>query len=209
MNELQNAAFFKIGYGLYWLSTGKDGKQNGSINNTVMQVTDVPKQLVVTVGKTSLTHELIAETGLFNVSVLTPDAPFELYKRFGYQSGRTVDKFDGFLDFERSENGLLYLTKYTNALFSGKVTDSKDLGTHTLFIADATEARILSDGESVTYQYYFDHIKPKPTSGINAADKKKGYVCKICGWIYEGDPLPPDIVCPICGHGFADFEPIG
>ncbi len=206
MSGLQNAAFFKIGYGLYLLNSGNGQKQNGSINNTVIQVTDVPKQLAVTVGRTSLTHELIVETGLFNVSVLTTDAPFELYKRFGYQSGRTVDKFDGFSDFERSENGLLYLTKYTNALFSGKVTDSKDLGTHTLFIADTTDARILSDSESVTYQYYFDHIKPKPET--KTGDKKKGYVCKICGWIYEGEPLPPDIICPICGHGAQDFEPL-
>ena len=206
MPELQNAAFFKLSYGLYLLNSGNGQKQNGSINNTVMQVTDVPKQLVVTVNKSSLTHEQIAETGLFNVSVLTTDAPFELYKRFGYQSGRTANKFAGFSDVERSENGLLYLTKYTNALLSGKVTFSKDLGTHTLFVADTTEARILSDGESVTYQYYFDRIKPKPE--MAAGTKKKGYVCKICGWIYEGDPLPPDIICPVCGHGAADFEPL-
>ena len=204
MPDLQNAAFFKLSYGLYLLSSGNGQKQNGSINNTVIQITDTPKQLAVTVNKNSLTHELIAETGLFNVSVLTIDAPFELYKRFGYQSGRTADKFAGFPEVERSENGLLYLTKYANALLSGKVTFSKDLGTHTLFVADATEARILPDGESVTYQYYFDHIKPKP----EAANRKKGYVCKICGWIYEGDPLPPDIICPVCGHGAADFEPL-
>ncbi len=206
MPELQNAAFLKIGYGLYLLSAGNSQKQNGSINNTVMQVTDLPKQLVVTVGKLTLTHELIAETGLFNVSALTVDAPFEWYQRFGYQSGRAADKFDGFPDVERSENGLFYLTKYANALFSGKVTFSKDLGTHTLFIADATEARVLSDGESVSYQYYFDRIKPKPEKSNN---QKKGYVCKICGWIYEGDPLPPDIICPLCGYGAEEFEPIG
>ena len=128
MPELQNAAFFKLSYGLYLLSSGNGQKQNGSINNTVMQVTDVPKQLAVTVNKNSLTHELIAETGLFNVSVLTEEAPFELYKRFGYQSGRTVDKFADFPEVERSENGLLYLTKYANALLSGKVTFAKDLG---------------------------------------------------------------------------------
>jgi len=204
MSKLQNAAFFKISYGLYLLSSGKGDKQNGSINNTVIQVTDVPKQLAVTVNKASLTHELIAETGLFNVSILTTDAPYELFWRFGYQSGRNVDKFAGFPDVERSENGLLYLTKYANVLLSGKVTYLKDLGTHTLFVADAVEARILSDGESVTYQYYFDHIKPKPVS----ATGKKGYVCKICGYIYEGDPLPPDFICPVCGHGAQDFEPL-
>ena len=193
---------FKISYGLFVVSARTGEKDNGCIINTVQQITQEPLKLSVAINKDNFTHDMIKESGVFNISVLTESVPFEVFERFGFKSGRDTDKFDGVDYAERSENGILYLTKYTNGLISGKVIEAVDCGTHTLFVADVTEAKILSDEKSVTYQYYFDNIKPKPEA------KKKGYVCKICGYVYEGEELPGDFICPWCKHGAVDFEEI-
>lgn len=201
--SIDPSALFQLSYGLFVLTAQRDGRDNGCIINTVTQLTSDPIRLSIAVNKQNLTHDMIADTGRFNVSVLTTDAPFATFERFGFQSGRVADKFAGETRLARSQNGLYYLTREANALLSGQVIDSRDIGTHTLFLADVTEARRLSDAPSATYAYYFEHIKPKPQP-----PKAKGYVCKICGYVYEGDPLPADFVCPICKHGAADFEPI-
>jgi flavin reductase (DIM6/NTAB) family NADH-FMN oxidoreductase RutF len=156
--------------------------------------------------KANYTNDIILKTGIFNVSVLTVDTPFKVFQRFGFQSGRTVDKFEGCDCIARSANGLLYAPVYGNAFLSCKVISSSDWGTHTLYIAEVTEAAVLSNVPSLTYQHYADHIKPKPPA---AKEKKKGYVCRVCGYVYEGDELPPDFICPICKHGVDVFEKIG
>lgn len=199
---IEPTAMFKLSYGLFVL-TAKDGnKDNGCIINTVMQVTDSPKRISIAVNKANFTHDMILKTGVFNVSVLSEEAKFGIFERFGFSSGRDTDKFDNFNNISRSENGLIYLTESANALLSGRVTDTRDCGTHTEFFADVTEAKVLSDAHSMTYQYYFDNVKPKPQK------KVKGYICKICGYVYEGETLPPDFICPLCKHGAEDFEPI-
>ena len=196
-------AMFKLSYGLFVL-TAKDGeKDNGCIINTASQVTAEPNRITIAVNKGNYTHDMIKKTGVFNVSILSQDVTFDTFKHFGFQSGRDTDKFDGYADAERSANGLFYLTKGTNALISAKVTDMKEFETHTLFIADVTECRVLSDVESVTYAYYFAHIKPKPQP---VEEKKAGWVCKICGYVYEGEELPADFICPLCKHPASDFE---
>ncbi len=203
-SAVDSGAIHKLSYGLFVL-TAKDGeKDNGCIINTVQQVAGSPLRVSISVNKENLTHDMIQKTGAFNVSVLTTDAPMELFKHFGFQSGRDADKLTGWAFSARSGNGLTYLTRFANAYISGKVVQAVDCGSHTLFVADVTEARVLSGEPSVTYQYYFDHIKPKPP----ALEKKKGFVCKICGYIYEGDTLPADFVCPLCKHGPEDFEPL-
>jgi flavin reductase (DIM6/NTAB) family NADH-FMN oxidoreductase RutF/flavodoxin len=202
-NAVDIPAFFKLSYGLFLLSTKDGDKDNGCIINTAVQFTDTPKRVTISVIKANYSDELILKTGVFNVSVLTIDTPFNVFQRFGFQSGRTVDKFAGCPNMTRSANGLIYAPIYGNAFISGKVISSTDWGTHTLYVADVTEAGLLSGVPSVTYQYYADHIKPKPPP--NAA-KKKGYVCKICGYIHEGEELPPDFICPICKHGVDAFE---
>ena len=195
---------FKLSYGLFVL-TAKDGeKDNGCIINTAAQLTSNPNRISIAVNKTDYTHDMILKTGVFNVSILTTEAPFDLFKYYGFQSGRDVDKFPGD-GFPRSQNGLIYIQGCTNAFISGKVVEAHDYGTHTLFVADVTEAQVLSGAPSVTYAYYFDHIKPKPQQ---PAEKKTGWVCKICGYIYEGEDLPADFICPLCKHGAADFEKI-
>ena len=195
-------AFFKLSYGLFVL-TAKDGdKDNGCIINTASQLTDNPKRITIAVNKANYTHDMILKTGLFNVSVLTTDAPFDLFKYYGFQTGREVNKFPG-SGFPRSKNGLIFITGCVNAFISGKVIEAHDYGTHTLFVAEVTEAQALSSAPSVTYAYYFDHIKPKPAK---PAEKKVGWVCKICGYVYEGEDLPADFICPLCKHGAADFE---
>ena len=202
-------AMFKFSYGLFVL-TAKDGaKDNGCIINTASQLTDTPKRITIAVNKANYTHDIILKTGVFNVSVLSEDAAMATFQRFGFQSGRNADKFAGCESLERSANGLYYLTEGTNAVISGKVIQSVDCGTHTLFIADVTEAKILSQEPSVTYAYYFAHIKPKPLPAAMSDAPKKGWICKICGFIYEGEELPPDYICPICKHGVQDFEKLG
>ncbi len=201
MPQIENNSMFKLTYGLFVL-TAKDNKDNGCIVNTVQQVTQETLKISVAVNKANFTHDMIVKTGVFNVSVLSQDVPFEVFERFGFHSGRDTDKLDGCDYISETENGIKYLAKYANAVISGKVVEKIDCGTHTLFIAEVTEAKTLSGEPSVTYQYYFDHIKPKPEA------KKKGYVCKICGYVYEGKALPDDFVCPLCKHPSSDFEPI-
>ena len=186
------------------LSAREGGRDNGSIINTVTQLSDTPMRLTIAVNTRNLTHDIIARTGLFNISVLDQSVPFAVFKRFGFQSGRDADKFEGLDGIARSANGLTYLTGQTNAYLSCKVVECKCYGTHTLFVADIVEGKVLGDVPSVTYAYYFDHIKPKPETKT----VKKGFVCKICGYVYEGETLPEDFICPICKHGAADFEPL-
>lgn len=200
---IEKSSVFKLSYGLFVI-TAKDGeKDNGCIINTAQQITDNPLRISVTVNKSNYTHDMIMKTGEFNISVLTESTPFDVFKHYGFKSGRDTDKIPG-NGMKRSENGIVYLSEYTNAFISGKVIDTIDCGSHTLFIAEVSEAKVLSDARSVTYQYYFDNIKPKPQN----SEKKKGFVCKICGYVYEGDELPDDFVCPICKHGASDFEPL-
>ncbi len=199
---MNNDALFKIGYGLYLLSASENGHDNACIINTVSQVTCSPCRLTIVVNKANLTHDMIINTGVFNLSVLTEETPFDIYKQFGYQSGRTVDKLAN-MNLPRSANGLVYLNYDANAYISGKVISTTDLGSHTLFLAEVTAAEVLNNQPSVTYDYYQKHVKPAPQPAA-----KKGFRCKICGYIYEGDTLPPDFICPWCKHGAADFEKI-
>ena len=202
MSSIDSKALFKIGYGLYVLTVNDGKKDNGLIVNTVMQLTSNPVQLAVAVNKENYSHDVIRATGKMNVCALTESAPFSLFEHFGFQSGKTVDKFAGTAP-ARAENGLPILTEHTNAFLSLEVQKYEDLGTHGLFICTVTESRVLSDEPSITYAYYHANTKPKPNP-----EKKKGYVCKICGYVYEGDPLPADFVCPWCKHGAEEFEPI-
>lgn len=201
-NKNDLSALFKIGYGLY-VVTANDGKRdNGLIVNTVTQVTNTPNRIAVTINKDNYSHHVIKQTGILNVNCLSTDAPFSIFERFGFQSGRNTDKF---ADFEplRSDNGLAFLPRYINAFMSLKVEQYVDLDTHGMFICSVTESRVLSDKDTMTYTYYQENVKPKPET-----EGKKGYVCKICGYIYEGDVLPEDFICPLCKHGASDFEEI-
>lgn len=191
-----------IGYGLYVVTSNDGSRDNGLIVNTITQVTNVPNRIAVTINKESYSHHIIKQTGIMNVNCLTVDAPFAVFEKFGFASGRNTDKFaDG--ELLRSDNGLAFLPRYINSFMSLKVQQYVDLGTHGMFICEVTEARVISAAESMTYAYYHDNVKPKPQT-----EGKKGFVCKICGYVYEGDVLPDDIVCPLCKHGAADFEPI-
>ncbi len=197
------AAMFQLSYGLFVLSA-KDGKKdNGCIVNTVQQVTTSPNRILVAVNKGNYTHDMIMKTGEFNASILSEDADFDIFKHFGFQSGRDVNKMEGLEDFDRAENGIIYLTKGANAYISAKVVQTTDLGSHTLFLADVTDGDVLNNVPSVTYAYYHKNIKPQPQE-----TKKTGWRCKICGYIYEGEELPADFICPICKHGAEDFEKI-
>lgn len=196
-------ALFNIGYGLYVLTAKQNKKDNGCIINTAMQVTSEPCRIVIAVNKQNFTSEMIENTGKFNLSILTEMCDFEIFKNFGYQSGKSVDKFSDFTDFARSSNGLIYLTQNTNSYISATVNKTIDLGTHLLFIATVTDAKVINTNPTVTYSYYQSNIKPKPVKTI-----AKGWRCKICGYIYEGDPLPDDFICPICKHGAIDFEKV-
>lgn len=198
-------AMFKISYGLYVLSAREGEKDNACIINTLMQVTSSPNRVTIAVNKQNYTHDLIARTGIFTVSMLSQSAPFAVFQRFGFQSGRSADKFAGLDGVARAENGLLRLTENVSAYLSGSVVSSLDLGTHTLFLADVTEAETLSEEPGVTYTYYQEFIKPRP---VIEKVKISGYRCLICGYVYEGETLPEDFVCPICKHGAADFEKI-
>ena len=201
-NKNDLTALFNIGYGLYVVTSNDGIKDNGLIVNTVTQVTNTPNRVAVTINKQNYSHHVIKQTGIMNVNCLDVSAPFSVFQNFGFQSGRTVDKFVG-IDVLRSDNGLRFLPRHINSFMSLKVENYVDLGTHGMFICAVTEARVISDKETMTYTYYQNNVKPKPeTAG------KKGYVCKICGWVYEGEELPEDIVCPLCKHGAADFEPI-
>jgi len=196
-------AMFKFSYGLFVLTAKVGDKDNGCIINTAIQLTSTPNRISIAVNKANFTHDMILKTGLFNISILSTSAPFRIFEQFGFHSGSDTDKFaDCFYD-ERTANGLRYVPESVNCVMSGKVVDSYDYGTHTLFIADVTEALVLSSEASVTYQYYFENIKPKP---VPPGEDKKGFVCKICGYVYEGDSLPEDFICPLCKHGAVDFD---
>jgi len=198
---MDNTALYKLGYGLYVLTSRDGDKDNGCIVNTVLQVTSgQPFSGVIGVNKQNYTHDMIMDSRKFNISVLTEETPFEVFKRFGFQSGATVDKFAGYTDINRSDNGLLYLTKNVNAMLSFDVTDTFDFGSHTLFKAEINDGEVLGKEESATYAYYQARIKPKPQD-----TKKDGYRCTICGYIYEDGVLPADFICPICKHGAGDF----
>ena len=199
------ATMSKLSYGLFILTT-KDGiKDNGCVINTAVQLTDNPVRVSITLNKTNHTHDIISKTGVFNLSVLTESMPFHLIEQFGFHSGRDTDKFAASDGNARATNGIRYLTLHTNAMISAKVIEPFDFGTHSLFVAEVTEAMVLSHEPSVTYQYYFDHIKPKPNTQTSK-EHRKGFVCKICGYVYEGDTLPDDFICPLCKHGANDFE---
>lgn len=201
-NKNDMTALFKIGYGLYVVTSNDGTKDNGLIVNTVTQLTDNPNRIAVNINKANYSHHVIKNTGVMNVNCLSVDAPFEIFQRFGFQSGRRADKFAG-METLRSDNGLVFLPKYINAFMSLKVEQYVDLDTHGMFICTVTEARVMNDRETMTYNYYHSNVKPKPQT-----EGKKGFVCKVCGWVYEGETLPDDIVCPLCKHGAADFEPI-
>ncbi|MCI9440942.1 MAG: MBL fold metallo-hydrolase [Ruminococcus sp.] len=195
-------ALFKIGYGLYVVTSNDGKKDNGLIVNTVSQVTNTPNRIAVTINKDNYSHHVIKQTGIMNLNCLSTDAPFSVFETFGFQSGRTADKFANLKPL-RSDNGLAFLPRYINSFMSLKVEQYVDLDTHGMFICTITEARVISDVETMTYTYYQNHVKPKPQT-----EGKKGFVCVVCGYIYEGDELPEDFVCPLCKHGAADFEPI-
>ena len=199
-NDLK--ALFNIGYGLYVVTSNDGNKDNGLIVNTVTQVTSTPNRVAVTINKQNYSHHVIKQSGIMNVNCLSVDAPFSVFESFGFRSGRTVDKFEG-TEVLRSDNGLVFLPRYINSLMSLKVESYVDLGTHGMFICSVTEARVISKLETMTYTYYQNNVKPKPQT-----EGKKGYVCKICGYVYEGDTLPDDFICPLCKHGASDFEPI-
>lgn len=206
---IEKEAMYKLSYGLFVLTAADGEKQNGCIVNTVSMLTDNPKRIVVFVNKSNHTESLIRKTGAFNASVLTEKTPFEIFKQFGFQSGRDVDKFAG-ASYPTTENGLYYLPEYANAVLSAKVIDALDYGTHTLFVAEVTEAKTLSGDKSATYEYYQGNIKPKPAAASASADTAtpKKWVCKVCGYVREGEELPADFVCPWCKHPAEDFEPV-
>ena len=201
-NKNDLTALFKIGYGLYVVTSNDGKKDNGLIVNTVTQVTNQPNRIAVCINKQNYSHHTIKNTGVMNVNCLSVEAPFSVFENFGFQSGKNVDKFQSF-ETLRSDNGLVFLPKYINSFMSLKVEDYIDLDTHGMFICSVTEARVISDKETMSYTYYQNNVKPKPET-----EGKKGWVCKICGYIYEGDELPEDFICPLCKHGVADFEPI-
>jgi flavin reductase (DIM6/NTAB) family NADH-FMN oxidoreductase RutF len=200
--ELDPKALFKIGYGLYVVTSNDGKKDNALIVNTVSQLTDTPLRVAVNISKLNYSHDIIKKTGVLNVNCLNNEAPFSVFQSYGFRSGKDVNKFEN-EEVIRSENGLVVLSNYINAFISLKVDNYVDLGTHGMFICSVTESKIINNIETMTYNYYQANVKPKPNT-----EKKKGYVCKVCGYVYEGDTLPEDIVCPLCKHGAADFEEI-
>ncbi len=200
---MDKKAMYNLTYGLFILTAREGEKDNGCIVNTVTQVTTEPNRIMVAVNKKNYTHDMVQRTGAFNVSVLTENSKFDTYKHWGFQSGAEVDKMEA-VTFSRAENGIAYIAEECNAYISAKVISATDLGTHTLFLADVTDACVLSEEESVTYAYYQKNIKTSPK--VDA--KKKGFVCTVCGYIYEGDTLPEDFICPWCKHPASDFKPV-
>ncbi|MGN0879018.1 MAG: flavin reductase [Oligosphaeraceae bacterium] len=202
-NKNDLTALFNIGYGLYVVTSNDGRKDNGLIVNTVSQVTNTPNRIAVTISKQNYSHHVIRQTGKMNLNCLSQDAPFSVFETFGFQSGRNTDKFAAFTDIHRSDNGLVFLGRHINSFMSLKVEQYVDLDTHGMFICSITEARVISNVETMTYTYYQKNVKPKP-----ATEGKKGWVCKVCGYVYEGEDLPDDFICPLCKHGAADFERI-
>lgn len=199
---MDDNAMQKLSYGLFVVTAHEGGKDNGCITNTVSQVTIKPNRITLAVDKSNYTHDMIVRTGKFNVSILSEDASFDTFKHWGFQSGRTIDKAAG-IEFSRADNGVIYITSGVNAILCAKVDNTIDLGTHSLFIASVEEAFCLNETPSATYTYYHEHIKPAPEK-----PKKKGWICVICGYIYEGEILPEDYICPLCKHPASDFKPL-
>lgn len=202
---MNKKTMYNLTYGLFVLTSAFEGRDSGCIINTAGQVTSEPNRISIAVNKANFTHDLVQKSGKFNVSILSEQADFELFKRFGFQSGRTVDKFAGFADCRRSANGLYCVTAGTNGYISATVEQAVDLGSHTLFIAAVTDMDVLSDVPSATYAYYQSHIKPRPA---NAPAGKTVWRCTVCGYTYEGEELPADFVCPLCKHPASDFEKV-
>lgn len=199
---MSDNAMNNLGYGLYVVTSFDGERHNGMICNTVMQVSLNPERIAVSINKANYSHDVIKRSGIMNVNILSVEAPFEVFEKFGFQSGRDVNKFEGCTP-QISKNGLAVLPKYINSFISLKVKEYSDLGSHGLFICSKTEEGVVSPAETMSYAYYHQNVKPKPqTKGV------KGWVCKICGYVYEGETLPPDFVCPWCKHGAEDFEPI-
>ena len=200
---MANNPMNNLSYGLFVL-TARDGlKDNGCIINTAMQVTTSPNCIMIAVNKNNYTHDMIKKTGAFNLSVLSESAKFDTFKQFGFQSGRDTEKLVG-IEFSRAANGIAYLLNETNAYISGKVISETDFPTHTVFFFFFSQALVLSEEPSVTYSYYHKNIKPAPQN----TEKKKGFICTVCGYIYEGDVLPEDFICPLCKHPASDFKPL-
>ncbi len=197
---------YQLTYGLFVLTSAFEGKESGCIINTAGQVTSEPNQIGITVNKSNFTHELIKQSGIFNISILSEDALFETFRHFGFQSGRDTDKFLGYADCKRSANGLYYITAGTNGYISAVVKQSIDLGSHTMFIASAEDMEVLSDVPSATYAYYQSSIKPKPEKTVSAG--KTAWRCTVCGYLHEGEELPADFICPLCKHPASDFEKV-
>lgn len=202
---MNNNVMFKLSYGLFILTAKENGFENGSVINTAQQLTDSPNRISVTVNKRGKTHDMIKATGVFNISVLSQEADFELIKHFGFQSGADCNKFENYENAKRADNDVMYITSGINSYISAKVIQEVDLGTHTLFIADVTDGEILSDAPSATYAYYHSNIKPKPQNKKSTATVWR---CKVCGYEYTGESLPEDFICPICKHPASDFEKV-
>jgi len=201
-------AMYKLSYGLFVLTAKEGDKDNGCIINTAIQAASEPNQLSICVNKANYTHDMVLRTGEFTVSIISQDADFELFKHFGFQSGRDVDKFASFDKCARGENGIMYVTKGTNAYISVRVTKTEDLGSHTMFIGEITDMEVLSDTSSVTYEYYQNNIKPKPQAVGTTPKGETVWRCTICGYEYVGEELPEDFICPLCKHPASDFEKV-
>ncbi len=203
---MNKKAMYNLTYGLFVLTARVGEKDSGCIINTAGQVTSVPNRISIAVNKDNFTHDLVKESGKFNISILSEKASFETFKHFGFQSGRTVDKFEDYPDCKRSENGLYYITDGTNAYISATVEQTIDLGSHTLFIASVDDMEVLAPEPSASYAYYQSSIKPQPEK--KAANGKTVWRCTVCGYIYEGEELPSDYICPLCKHPASDFEKV-
>ncbi len=205
---MNQKAMYKLSYGLFVLTVNKDGKQNGCIINTTSQVTSEPNRISIAVNKANYTHDILMQTKTFNVSILSQDATFELFKQFGFQSGRNMDKFAEFTSYKQAANGINYITEGTNAYISAQVEQTIDLGTHTLFIATVTDMEVLTDVSSATYDYYQSNIKPQPAAVSDKNEKETIWRCTVCGYEYKGEELPADYICPLCKHPASDFEKV-
>ena len=205
---MEMKAMYKLSYGLFVLTAKRGEKDNGCITNTAIQVTSEPNRISIAVNKANYTHDMVLETGKFNVSIISEKADFDLFKHFGFQSGRDVDKFADFTDCARAENGIFYITKGTNAVISAEVEQCIDLGSHTLFIAKVTDLMVLDAASSATYEYYQNNIKPKPQAVGTTPTGQTIWRCRICGYEYVGEELPEDFICPLCKHPASDFEKV-
>jgi len=203
---MNKKAMYNLTYGLFILTSAFEGKDNGCVINTAGQVTSEPNQISIAVNKSNYTHEMILKSGKFNISILSEDAKFDIFKHFGFGSGRDTDKFENFENCKRSSNGIFYITDGTNAYISATVEQTVDLGSHTLFIARVEDTDVLSNTPSATYSFYQSNIKPKQNTGTSTG--KTVWKCTVCGYIYEGEELPSDFICPLCKHPASDFEKI-